>query len=106
MAKNFEDLEVWQRGCRLTVQVYKAINHFKDYSLKDQIRRAAVSIPSNIAEGAERNYQKDFIRFLRISKGSTAELRTQLYLAMKLEMLDNETGKSLAEESKDGNFSR
>ncbi len=80
----FEKLQVWKRACRLTVSLYKVLESFPDRSLKDQMTRASVSIASNIAEGYERNSPKDFVRFLRIAKGSTGELRTQLYLAQSL----------------------
>lgn len=80
----FEDLEVWKRGCQLAVDTYVATEGLRDYGLKDQLQRSAVSIPSNIAEGAERDSEGDFIRFLRISKGSCAELRTQLYISQRV----------------------
>ena len=82
--QTFEDLEVWQRGCRLAVDVFAETHRWKSFVLRDQIQRAALSIPSNIAEGCERDSAGDFIRFLRIGKGSSAELRTQLYIARKL----------------------
>jgi four helix bundle protein len=85
--QSFEDLEVWQRGCRLVVDIFKNFRHSKEFTLKDQICRAALSIPSNIAEGAERGSAKDFAHFLNIAKGSCGELRTQLYIARKLELL-------------------
>lgn len=77
----FEDLEIWKRGRQLAVDVYVANHHSKDFGLKDQMQRAAVSIPSNIAEGCERDSTPDFIKFLRYSKGSCGELRTQLYIS-------------------------
>jgi len=78
--QTFEDLEVWKRGCRLAVDVCVATHDKKPYELGRQMQRASVSIPSNIAEGAERDSDGDFVRFLRISKGSCGELRTQLYV--------------------------
>lgn len=81
----FEDLEVWKRGCQLAVDVCVATHSSKNYGLKDQMQRSAVSIPSNIAEGAERDSDGDFIRFLRISKGSCGELRTQLYISERVQ---------------------
>jgi len=75
---NFENLEVWKRGCRLAVDVCVGTHGSKDYALKDQLQRSAISIPSNIAEGAERPTDADFSRFLGYSKGSCGELRTQL----------------------------
>ena len=95
---NFEKLEVWKRGCRLSVEIYRVLANVHDYGLVDQMTRAAVSIPSNIAEGAERKTDKEYINFLHITKGSVAELRTQLYIASKLEMIPREkkTKKSAA----------
>ncbi len=81
---SFEDLEVWKRGCRQALEIYAVLKSTKDFGLKNQMERAAVSVPSNIAEGAERDSPKEFIRFLNIAKGSNAELRTQIYLATKL----------------------
>ncbi len=81
----FEDLEVWKRGCQLAVDVCVATHHSKNFGLKDQMQRSAISIPSNIAEGAERDSDGDFIRFLRISKGSCGELRTQLYISERVQ---------------------
>ena len=72
---SFEELEVWQRSCALAVRLYDVLDKCRDYSLKDQMTRAAVSIASNIAEGAERGSAADFIRFLHFAKGSAAELR-------------------------------
>jgi four helix bundle protein len=75
---NFENLEVWKRGCRLAVNVCVAAHGSKEFELKNQITRSSLSIPSNIAEGAERRSNADFARFLEYSKGSCGELRTQL----------------------------
>ena len=80
----FEDLEVWKRGCHLAVDVYVTNHASRDFGLKDQMQRAAVSIPSNIAEGCERDSTLDFIKFLRYSKGSCGELRTQLYISERV----------------------
>ena len=81
---SFEDLDVWQRSCRLAVEICKLLKDCKDYALRDQMSRSAISIASNIAEGAERGSKAEFIRFLNIAKGSAAELRTQIYIAAKL----------------------
>jgi four helix bundle protein len=81
---SFEDLEVWKRACRLAVEICSLMRDSREYTLKDQMSRAAVSIASNISEGAERGSSAEFIRFLNIAKGSAAELRTQLYIASKL----------------------
>ncbi len=87
MAQSFEDLEIWKRSCRLAVDLCKALADSRNLGLKDQIQRAAVSVPSNIAEGKERDSQKEFVRFLRIAKASNAELRTQLYIGKELALL-------------------
>jgi len=87
MYHSFEDLEVWKRGCRLAVEVSRKLAKSHEYFVRDQMQRAALSIPSNIAEGSERDSKLDYIRFLRIAKGSAAELRTQCYIAAKLDIL-------------------
>lgn len=97
---SFEDLEVWQRSRTLVREVYQHTDAFKDWSLRDQMRRAAVSIASNIAEGAERNANAEFSHFIGIAKGSAAELRTQLYLAMDLGVIANVEGMSMVAETK------
>ena len=96
--KSFEDLDVWKRACRLAVEIYATLKSCSDYSFRDQMQRAAISIPSNIAEGAERNSNKDFARFLHIAKGSAAELRTQLYIAEKVTIIKTSKRKELCEE--------
>ena len=99
--KSFEDLEVWKRACRLTVQLYKILQGCRDYGLKSQMTRAAVSIPSNIAEGYERDSVKESIHFFHISKGSAAELRTQLYIACKIGIISDGDMQPLAQETKE-----
>ena len=86
MYHSFEELEVWKKACALAVQVYEALRDCGDYGLKDQMQRAAISIASNIAEGAERG-PREFSRFLQIAKGSAAELRTQVYIAARVGVL-------------------
>jgi four helix bundle protein len=81
--QSFEELDVWKRACQLAVRVYELLRDCRDFGLRDQMQRAAVSIASNIAEGCERG-GKDFARFLRVAQGSAAELRTQTYIAAKL----------------------
>ena len=93
---SFEDLEVWQRACRLAVRIYEVLKNCKDYGLKEQMTRSAVSIASNIAEGAERDSTLEFIRFLHIAKGSAAELRT----ACKIEVIKEPIQKELTNELK------
>lgn len=87
MEKSFEDLEVWQRSRVLAVDVCRTFQDSKIYSLRDQIMRSAISVPSNIAEGAERNTKPEFVQFLGYAKGSLAELRTQLMIAQDLSCL-------------------
>jgi four helix bundle protein len=98
---SFEDLDVWKRACRLAVRLYELLQGCRDYGLKDQITRAAVSIPSNIAEGYERDSVKESIHFFHISKGSAAELRTQLYIASRIGIISREDMQELAQESKE-----
>lgn len=93
MGKGFKDLIVWQKARDLAVDVYQMTGqgHLKqDYGLTDQMRRSAVSVPSNISEGDERDSDKDAIRFFYIAKGSLAELRTQFDIANRIEYLDEE----------------
>jgi len=81
----FEDIEAWQKARNAVNSIYeitKTGSFSKDYCLKDQILRAAISIPSNIAEGFSRHSNKEFIQFLFIGKSSAAEVQTQLYLAL------------------------
>ncbi len=90
--EKFEDLEVWKLGMNLSVLLYSSLKDCRDFGLRDQMQRASVSIPSNIAEGFDRKTNKEYIYFLHIAKGSCAELRTQIYLA-------KEVGVILKEES-------
>src|SRR5713101_8300321 len=88
--ERFEDFIAWQKARTLTGDIYKvtSLGQFaRDFGLKDQIRRAAVSIMSNIAEGFERGRATEFHQFLSIAKGSCAELRSQLYVAFDAEYL-------------------
>ncbi len=101
MYQSFEKLDVWKRSCKLAVEVYNSLKECRDSGMKDQMNRAAVSIPSNIAEGAERDSEREFIRFLHIAKGSAAELRTQLYIAEKTGILSPEMTLSLIKELKE-----
>ena len=65
----FEQLDVWKAGCRLAVEIYSALQKCRDHGLRDQMQRAAVSIPSNIAEGSERQSKREFVQVLYIAKG-------------------------------------
>jgi four helix bundle protein len=82
--KKFEELESWKKARRLTNTIYEATatgSFTRDFGLKDQIRRASISILSNIAEGFERGGDKEFLQFLAVAKGSCGEVRAQLYIA-------------------------
>ena len=98
--KRFEDLNVWKESMNLTIVLYKSLAECKDFGFRDQIQRSAVSIPSNIAEGFERNSNKEFIQFLYIAKASCAELRTQLYLGMEIAIFDKSEAKEFIEKTK------
>ncbi|OHA93846.1 MAG: four helix bundle protein [Candidatus Zambryskibacteria bacterium RIFCSPLOWO2_12_FULL_39_23] len=87
MIDRFEDIIGWQKSKFLTLEIYKAFQHVKDYSFRDQIQRASVSIMNNIAEGFERKGDKEFKKFLFIAKGSAGEVRSMLDLALELKYI-------------------
>jgi four helix bundle protein len=98
----FRDLKVWQKSKELAVNIYRITQESlfaRDFGFKDQIRRAAVSIPSNIAEGDEQSSNKDAVRFLYIAKGSLAELQTQLEIAFEIGYLSDKIMKELYDSS-------
>lgn len=100
----FEDLPVWKLAKDLTVKVYqisKGEKFRKDYSLVDQIQKAAISISSNIAEGFERGSRKEFIQFLYIAKGSLGEVRSQLQISHELGYINKENLNTLLLQSYD-----
>ncbi len=85
VVRRFEDLEAWLKARELTREVYRASSggrFSKDFALRDQVRRAGVSIMSNIAEGFERGGNKEFLQFLSVAKASAGEVRSQLYVAV------------------------
>lgn len=86
MAKfeTFEDIVVWQKSKKLICDVYGAFRSSRDYSFRDQVQRASVSVMNNIAEGFERKGNKEFSKFLYIAKGSCGEVRSMLYLSLDL----------------------
>jgi four helix bundle protein len=98
--QSFEELDVWQRGCRLAVDVFKTFTTCKNFTMQDQVQRSALSVPCNVAEGYERNSNKEFVGFLNIAKGSGGELRTQLYISRKLDFLNKPDFDRLVGESK------
>ena len=98
--QKFEDLLIWNEGMDLVVEIYNNLKPCKDYGLKDQLQRAAVSIPSNIAEGFERQSNKEFIQYLFIAKGSCGELRTQIHIANRLKIFSEEISEKLLERTR------
>lgn len=102
MAKidRFEDITTWQKARQLAQEIYAVSNQAefaRDYPLRDQIRRAALSIPSNIAEGFERDGDKEFLQFLSIAKGSCGEVRAHLYVALDQAYLTEDRFRQLTE---------
>ncbi len=87
-----ENLDIWKKSCRLSVEIYKYFSNCKDYGFKDQITRSSLSIGSNIAEGMEKDSNKDKIRFLNISEGSIAELITQIYIGIEIDYIEKDIG--------------
>ena len=97
--KKFEEIESWKNSRSLTKRIYKVTSSgtfTRDFGLKDQIRRASVSILSNIAEGFERGGDKEFLQFLAIAKGSCGEVRSQLYVALDQEYLSQDEFEELS----------
>jgi four helix bundle protein len=102
--EHFEDLIAWQKARVLVADVYRLTNQkpfSQDFGLRDQIRRAAVSISSNIAEGFERWRRKEFSQFPSVAKASSAELRTQLYIAHDVGYIDEPTVRTMLENAEE-----
>lgn len=89
----FEELEVWKRSARLAADLYRTLAGLRDFGFRDQIARAGLSVPSNIAEGYEREFSKEMVNFLSYAKGSAGELRTQFYSGLEVGYIDREQGK-------------
>ena len=92
--KSYKDLLIWQKGIEIIISVYELVEDFPKeemYALTSQLKRASISIPSNIAEGYGRNSSQSYIHFVSISRGSLFELETQLLVAQKLKFIKNET---------------
>jgi len=99
---NFKELNIWKRSVDLAVEVYKLAKDFPDeerYGLTSQMTRSAVSVSSNIAEGAGRNTNKDFNNFLGIALGSSFELETQLIIANKIGIIESNAFESITKET-------
>lgn len=98
---NLGELKIWSKAIKLATEIYKVTGNFpsdEKYGLTSQIRRCAVSIPSNIAEGAGRNSSGEFLQFLGISNGSAYELQTQLIITGELNLIDSKTLAELLKE--------
>lgn len=95
--ERFEDMIVWQKGQDLAVLAYQHLNTLNDHSFKNQFLRACISITNNIAEGFERRSNKEFKQFLFVSKGSSGEVRSMIYLAKRLNYLNDEQSSELYE---------
>ena len=96
--KNFKDLIVWQKSMDLVEMIYKESANFpreEVYGLTNQIRRASVSIPSNVAEGQSRNSSKQFLYFLAIARGSNSEVQTQILIAERLNYVSKEMSEKI-----------
>jgi len=99
--KDFRDLDVWQKGMKIVKDIYsitKAFPKEEQYALTSQMRRCAISIPSNISEGFNRKYNKEYRQFLYISLGSCAELETQMEICRELEYISDEIKKDVLNE--------
>jgi len=97
----FEDMDVWKKSSRLSVNIYRHLTDLKDFGFKDQITRSGLSIPSNIAEGFGRATDKDKRNFLNYAKGSCAELRTQIYIGIEIGYIHAEAGSKWVKETKE-----
>ena len=97
---SFEDLEVWKRSARLSATLYQQTKELRDFGFRDQLTRSGLSIPSNIAEGYERNSDAEIARFLTIAKGSAGELWTQIWIGTEAGYLSKENAIQWADEAK------
>ena len=102
IVNSYRDLLVWQKSMDLVVDTYKAVSAFPKeeiYGLTSQIKRAVVSVPSNIAEGSSRRSKQEFMRFINIAKGSLAELETQFIVALRLNFIKEDILKTILSKS-------
>lgn len=100
----FEDLPIWKMSLKLTKKIYDVSSQqkfSKDFALRDQIRRAIISVSSNIVEGFEKNSNNEFIRFLKIAKGSAGEVRNQIYISLSVEYISQDQFNSINNELQD-----
>lgn len=91
---SYEDMDVWKRACRLSCEIYTTLSRCRDFGFRDQITRSGLSVPSNIAEGFERETLKDRRKFLFYAKGSLAELKTQIYIGQRIGYIHEAKGVS------------
>jgi len=101
MSKKFEDIKIWNKAKILVLEIYKELRSCKDYSFCDQIKRASVSIMNNVAEGYDRESDTELKRFLVISRGSCAEVRSMLYLSMELGYIEKYKSEELIESTRE-----
>lgn len=99
--ERFEEIIAWQKAKDLATKIYLLFKDIRDFSFRDQLCRAFVSIMNNIAEGFERNSDREFRHFLFIAKGSSAEVRSMIYLSAELKYIDNQKLKELLEASEE-----
>lgn len=97
--QKFEDLLVWQKSQDLAVSIYTMFKDNNDFSFRDQIRRASISISNNIAEGVDRNSNADFARFLYIALSSNSEVRSMLYISIRLNFISKQQANELIEKT-------
>ena len=97
----FEDLEVWKRAVELSASIYNATTTLKDFGFRDQLTRAGLSIPSNIAEGMERSTPADQCKFLDYARASCGEVRTQTIVGMKVGFIGTEVGEAWTRETRE-----
>lgn len=98
---NFENLDVWKRSARLSVDTYRSTADIKDYGFRDQLTRSGLSVPSNIAEGVCRESYKEKSRFIDIARASLAEARTQIYIGTEIGYLNKSTSQQWIIETKE-----
>lgn len=97
--ESFENLDTWRRSSQLCVTLYRELCDSRHWGFRDQLTRAALSVPSNIAEGYERNSRKEYVQFLRIAKGSCGEVRTQLHIGLEAGLIDKAIAPRLIQEA-------
>ena len=97
---SFESLDVWKRSARVSATLYRELKDLKDWGFRDQLTRAGLSVPSNIAEGFERDSDREIAQFLKIAKGSCGEARTQIYIGIEADYINRPTGMQWVDEYK------